>query len=46
MFRKADSGTAIIHQIVGRQGFWHMSQFAADYKRLFRELPPETLRKM
>ena len=24
-------------------GFWHMSQFAADYQRLFSELPSETL---
>lgn len=24
-------------------GFWHMSQFAADYQRLFNELPSETL---
>lgn len=24
-------------------GFWHMSQFAIDYQRLFHELPSETL---
>lgn len=24
-------------------GFWHMSQFAVDYQRLFNELPSETL---
>lgn len=43
--RQADPCAAKIHAIAGRQGFWHMSQFAADYKRLFRELPSETLRK-
>lgn len=25
-------------------GFWHLSQFASDYKRLFAESPSETLR--
>lgn len=41
--RQAVSDTARIGEIAGRHGFWHMSQFAADYKRLFRELPSETL---
>lgn len=26
-------------------GFWHMGQFAKDYRRLFHELPSETLAK-
>ncbi len=26
-------------------GFWHMGQFAADYRRMFGELPSETLAK-
>ena len=34
---------AIIN-IANRWGFWHMGQFAADYKRQFGELPSETLR--
>jgi len=25
-------------------GFWHMGQFARDYRRLFGELPSDTLR--
>jgi AraC family ethanolamine operon transcriptional activator len=35
-----------IKQVAHRWGFWHMSQFAADYRRFFGELPSETLRAM
>ena len=31
-----------IADVANRWGFWHMGQFAADYKRLFGELPSET----
>jgi AraC family ethanolamine operon transcriptional activator len=34
-----------ITDLATKWGFWHMSQFAADYKRLFGELPSETIRK-
>ena len=34
-----------IHNIANSWGFWHMGQFAADYKKLFGELPSETLTK-
>jgi len=33
-----------IGTIANRCGFWHMGRFAADYRRLFGELPSETLR--
>ena len=33
-----------IFDIANRWGFWHMGQFAADYKKLFGELPSETKR--
>ena len=33
-----------INEIANHWGFWHMSQFAADYRRYFGELPSETLR--
>jgi len=35
-----------VSEIAHRWGFWHMSQFAADYRRFFGELPSETLRAM
>jgi len=34
-----------IAEVAGTFGFWHTSQFAADYRRLFGELPSETLAK-
>jgi AraC family ethanolamine operon transcriptional activator len=33
-----------VFDIASRWGFWHMGQFSQDYKRLFGELPSETLR--
>lgn len=42
--RTADSGTTIA-QAANRWGFWHMGQFARDYRRLFSELPSETVRR-
>jgi len=35
----------IIAKIAGRWGFWHMGQFAKDYRRQFGELPSETVRR-
>ena len=32
-----------IADVANRWGFWHMGQFAADYRRQFGELPSETL---
>ena len=32
-----------IGDAAGYWGFWHLSQFATDYKRLFGETPTETL---
>ena len=32
-----------IHEVAGRWGFWHMGQFARDYRLQFGELPSETL---
>ena len=33
-----------VSDVANRWGFWHMGQFAADYRRLFGELPSQTLR--
>lgn len=38
----AGSGTPV-HEIAARWGFWHLSSCAADYRRLFGELPSATL---
>jgi AraC family ethanolamine operon transcriptional activator len=32
-----------IIELAGIQGFWHMGQFAADYRRVYGELPSETV---
>ena len=37
--------TATIADIANDWGFWHMGQFAKDYRRHFGELPSETIRR-
>jgi len=44
-FWHADPSTTTIADVANYWGFWHMGQFAADYRRLFGELPSETLRR-
>ena len=41
--RQAAPGVTI-QDIASHWGFWHLSQFAQDYKKLFGELPSVTLR--
>lgn len=36
---------ALIADVANKWGFWHMGQFARDYKNLFGELPSETLKR-
>ena len=38
----SSSSTTKISDIANLWGFWHMGQFAADYRKLFGELPSET----
>jgi AraC family ethanolamine operon transcriptional activator len=40
--RRAHAAAIRISDVANRWGFWHMGQFAADYRRLFGELPSET----
>jgi AraC-like DNA-binding protein len=38
-----DDGPTAIVDVANEWGFWHMGQFAKDYRALFGELPSETL---
>jgi AraC family ethanolamine operon transcriptional activator len=40
---KADPAATRITDLAMKWGFWHMSQFAADYRRFFGELPSNTI---
>ena len=42
--RASGPGEYTVRDVAARWGFWHMSQFAADYRKLFGELPSDTLR--
>lgn len=43
--RAAAGSRASVHDLAASWGFWHLSSCAADYRRLFGELPSETLRE-
>ena len=42
---KADPDLTNVVDVAYQCGFWHMGQFAADYRQMFGKLPSETLRK-
>jgi len=42
--KNSDPEQVKIADIANKWGFWHMGQFAADYRDLFGQLPSETLR--
>jgi AraC family ethanolamine operon transcriptional activator len=42
---RLDPTQIYVTDIANKYGFWHMGQFAKDYRRLFGELPSETLRR-
>jgi AraC family ethanolamine operon transcriptional activator len=41
--KAAATGTATVREIAQRWGCWHTGEFAAAYRRLFGELPSQTL---
>jgi AraC family ethanolamine operon transcriptional activator len=41
---KSNPDSTRITEVANQLGYWHMSQFAADYRRQFGELPSATLR--
>ena len=43
--REPGVGFKQIRQVAGSCGFWHMGQFAADYRSLFGERPSDTVRR-
>ena len=43
--RQSCSRRTRVADVAAQWGFWHMGQFAADYRRRFGELPSETLRR-
>lgn len=44
MLKSAGAERQSVQDIAARWGFWHLSHFANDYRRMFGELPSETLR--
>ena len=43
--KNADSPYASVQDAAAAYGFWHMSQFAVDYRQLFGERPSETIKR-
>jgi AraC-like DNA-binding protein len=43
---RADPSRVRVSDVANAWGFWHMGQFAADYRRLFGEMPRTTLRRL
>ncbi len=40
---QSQSTETLVSDVANLWGFWHMGQFAADYRKLFGELPSQTL---
>ena len=46
LLKECDPDSTKIVDVANRWGFWHMGHFANDYRKLFGELPSETLRHL
>ena len=44
--RQANPNLTSVADVAYQWGFWHMGQFAADYRRMFGKYPSETLGKL
>lgn len=44
--RAAPGGRLKVQDAAARWGFWHLSQFSHDYRKLFGELPSQTLERV
>jgi AraC family transcriptional regulator, ethanolamine operon transcriptional activator len=42
---ESKKGTVTVTEIAMKAGFWHLSQFAGDYRSLFGETPSQTLHR-
>ena len=42
----SNQAEAHVSSVARKWGFWHMSQFSADYRKLFGELPSKTLARI
>lgn len=42
--RQLTEGKTTVAQAASRWGFWHLGQFARDYRLQFGELPSKTLK--
>jgi len=42
----ADPERTGVSDVLGEHGFWHLGQFARDYRQAFGELPSDTLRRI
>ncbi|MGI9241657.1 MAG: helix-turn-helix domain-containing protein, partial [Verrucomicrobiales bacterium] len=43
--KNSNPGTVRVSDVANDYAFWHLGQFAKDYRKLFAELPSETLAK-
>jgi len=42
---KSNPHVSRVNEVAGSWSFWHMGQFAKDYRKLFGELPSDTLKR-